>query len=344
MPRGIGYSPYKLARIKKKYKRRYVRRRRFKRSMRKKYYKKIYARRRKFRKVKRHMVKKTMRHGKAIRNLQKKVKTAVTEFVSRTQSYGVFPIPENSTAWLQESNIDNRFIEDAIVRLPFFDPTNPATLIETNMAGVPRSQWITLKKCTVTVELMPNYNMPAHIEVYVCSVKTDTGASPITMITQDAPNLGTAVGPISNNPIAFNNPLLYPNDCPTLLEGYKVKKIASYWHQPGWPKTFSVTSYNIDHNFHSADVQFELYRRKLKTKFLLFRCHGPIAHDANQTNFAALGNSKLDFKVTKSLHFQYSGTMEAKRYEFDNTDAVPFPQGAQINQKPGAAVEILNPV
>jgi hypothetical protein len=348
MPRGRPYGQvgmgYGRRRRFKRKTRRFVRRRR---SIKKKVRKAIGRRKRFFRRIKRRIPKKVWKHGKAIKSLQKKVNTQMGEYIYREIVTKKMGPEDNKLIWVESIMHTNSELNDTTSDLPFFDINDPTKdkIVKLNTNN--RSQYVTFKRITMSVTVMNNYRIPCHMDVYLCSIKSDTSHSPKDLITQDVTDIGnagfdTAVPP-NPIPITNTNLLVYPHDCPTLLQCWHVKKIASYWHQPGQIKTFSAASFDVKYNYASKTHQGINYQRMHKNKVILFRMHGPPSHGNAAPEVQGLCTAAHDVMTQTMFHIEYPSTMNAKRYELDDS-LNAFNGVCEVASKPGVALETFKTI
>lgn len=334
MPPGIGYSK-RFYRIKKKYKRRYVRRKKIKRRMRKKYYAKS---RRRFYKKKKTLAGKLYKHGKAIHSLQRKTKGTTTYFKHRLLGSGILSVAINEQFWFSFGNMSQVRIDQDLSRMPYFDPTVPNALTIADMSTITAFTCnVHVKKSIASLEIMNNYNIPMHIDVYLCTIKADTDKSPLEFITDDITDIGTDEAGAA---LSLTDPLIYPADCPAANQMYKFQRIASYWHQQGQIRRFTCASYNMVYNYtidESHDLEFT---RRLKSKFILLRVYGPPAHDKLLAGTVGTGECRIDYILRRSNEYEYNGGMAMTRIEVTN-NLDTFLNASIVNSKPGAAQEEL---
>ena len=133
--------------------RRYAQRKKFKTRMKKRY----YAKKRFYRRIKRKIPKKVYRHGKAIRNLQKKTSSVTSHYTLRVYAAGFMVAGDNQIDYVAFNNISTGNINTLISKLPYVDPTNPNVLTVADMASVTTfSMDFTIKRAISSVQIMAN--------------------------------------------------------------------------------------------------------------------------------------------------------------------------------------------
>ena len=330
MPAKLGYKHrYFKSKKRKLMRRRYALRKKYKKAIRKKY----YAKKRFYRRIKRKIPKKVHRHGKAIKALQHSAKAGRGDFISRDLGSGKITVEQNQQAFFNISLISKNGFETDLNRMPFYNPSAPGTLVTANMALTTFSNQVLCKSATMTVTLMNNIVIPIHLDVYLCSVKADTDKSPETFIQEDIADLGTNN---SGGSLSENSPLIYPSDCVSLNQVYKIQKLGSYWHMPGAIRSWAAKSYNMSHNFAAVDSHQLNFTRKLKSKFLLFLARGPPAHDASIDAVVGRSKASVDYEVKWTYHIVYNAGQTIKRYKIDST-LDTFTNNATIAVQPQAS-------
>lgn len=312
------------------YKAKASRKRKYKRKKYKKYKKKRYSKRKK-----KSVGYKLKKHSRAIRNLQIKTNAGQGKYIDREYTSGFIGAEQNQLGWFDLVNISETGFEALSNKLPFFNPSAPNTLIDANLALTTFSNELLVTRSQMTVTLMNNYEIPAHVSVYLLTIKTDTSRDPTAVITADLVDIGKNQ---DGTALAITSQLIYPSDCPTLVLLYKIKKIASYWHMPGRIKSFSANSYNIKHNYASFDQHMLTFSRKVKSKFLLFRTEGPPAHDSVVESVVGTSKCRVDFIARRVNEVHYNAGQDIERLNIDN-GLDSFVNTAQTVSKPPASFE-----
>ena len=182
---------------------------------------------------------------------------------------------------------------------------------------------------TGMLDMVNNYNFPAHCTVYHCVVKrggTTAAVAPVEMIIE-----GLGDRDVSN---PSSNICYYANHSKLFQEKYKVVKQESIVIQPGEHAKYWLNTGKryIDIRSLQDNAVENIANR---TQYLVVRMQGAIGHEESggaTTDDVGYLEAQLDCVFTTKARFSYSGFNQKQRYTTNTTNLVSGAPTALVNQ------------
>lgn len=229
----------------------------------------------------------------------------------------------NQSCHSEKAGVNQSLIETVLGQLRYYDPSTPGTYITADYSTGTQSKEIMLSaysKCLVR----NNYQVPAHITVYVCTPKTDTSIAPITAMTNGFTDIGVSS--------ANTNLQAYITESPQFQDLWKVASSTKKTIQPGQTCSVSHSVKKMKYDPSLNDSHPQSYQKKSGAHVYVIRVEGEVAHDttADQQGFSGVG---VDIVVDTKFTVHYDGGA-AINYMVLATDASAFTNGAVLSNKP----------
>jgi hypothetical protein len=259
---------------------------------------------------------------KEIRNLQK----------SDKQSRGTMIYRDLQTdAWIASANerhcellgvpVDTTKIESILTKLRFFDPSAPATLIESSAVAGTYQRSISIKNITQSVTVYNNYQSKYRIRIYLATVKDDTNNTAIDSITSGIlDNCFTDAGV----PLAKTNLQWYPSDVNLLGDLYKIKLVSDTYLNPGQSVNAKTSWGPFEYDSSTVDTHGLKYQKAHKAQHFFAVAEGIVGHTATfQTSLVPFG---LDVNCETTFKVEYNAGINVS-YVVANLSSLDDPTG-----------------
>lgn len=232
-----------------------------------------------------------------------------------TNDQGVVPIGGSRT-------ID---LESILSKCKFFDPSNPATLIEGSLAAGTYQRNVRFENITSNIECRNNYGTTMEVTIYKCLVKEDTNNNPITAWASGIPD--------GSNLSTPNDLGQYPTDYDLVNDLWKLTVAKKVVLQPGQAvKAFHKTG-AFEFASSTVDTHALAYQKEYKSFEWLVIAKGVHGHD---TSFLQVANMPggIDFSWTNVYKVKYDAGINIRFVHVDNGNADTFSNAGVMSQKP----------
>lgn len=248
----------------------------------------------------------TMRALKSqVRTLSKKTNESLSELTYRSITAYKLQSGVDSQAVGQEHLCGVSNLEAVLAQAKFYDPTNPGTLITSNLSTGGYSRKVTFKSCHMRVDLRNSYQVPVEIRVYSCGVSDDTDYTPSQAWTN-------SVGD-SSNLTSITQPYTYPSDS-VAKNIWNYKLIKKRELRPGQHTTVSVNEKSFNYDPSVTDNHNLSYQRLFgHGRSMLIVVNSVLSHDT-VADQQGLGAGAIDYCVRKRFVVQYNAGGPSIKY------------------------------
>lgn len=267
-----------------------------------------------------------------IKDLRKKVKD-INQSVKHNEGKliyrfrGTGRVLANANECTHSSIVANSIstIETVLAQLRYYDPTDPANLVNASGVTGTFSKDFMISKSYYKLLIQNNYQIPCNVVVYICKPKEDTSISPTSAFSGGLVDVG--------NPSNVSC-LVYLTDSEIFQDLWKIEKSEKKYLYPGEICTISHGDKKYDYDPSLVDTHSLEYQDKYKSTIFVIRVEGPLAHDsaADEQGTAQCG---IDYQMNRTFQVDYdAGAPITWLVSGDSSDT--FTNGAIISSKPVA--------
>lgn len=189
-------------------------------------------------------------------------------------------------------------LEEALAQLRYYDPTAPTSLVTADGASGSYMKEFLFTRCSYTMSVRNNYQVPVEVRMYACRVRADTSQTPLSAWS-------AGMTDISNVDITDLN--AYPTDSALFQELWKVEKRLVKVLNPGEMCSLRINSpEQFFYDPSNADTHSLEYQIKHHGSEMLVVVKGIQGHD---TTAAQLGHlpAGIDISAVREFEVKYDG-------------------------------------
>lgn len=254
-----------------------------------------------------------------VRKLEKKVKmlwkladNVTGKFTSRTSAYDIRTNLENKVDWTTFTTGAGSQIEVALEELTYYDPATPASFKTAAFGNGLQEKEVMGLGHTMKLEVKANYEIPASVEIWLCTVKTDTSTDPFNSFVAGLSNSSSAT---------ITSPQVYPHDSKVLTDLWHIKRVVKRILLPGDSVVYSHTSEPYTYDPSLFDTQVSAFQKRFKSIGFLLRLTGLLGHDSTITTQQGLTQARVDIQLNRTYKFKYAaGTDTTSQFIVDGED------------------------
>lgn len=260
--------------------------------------------------------------NRSVRTLQRKQNSDEGTLIYRDRGSGFHLCSSNQVFMVAYIGLNATVLELALAQLRYYDPSNPGTLLQP--AVVTRSIKYDFSAYG-KYKVRNNYNIPCEVRAYLCDVKSDTSTDPLQAVSAGFADVGG---------MATTNPLAYPTDSPIFKNLWNIRKCYKFVIGPGSERNFSFFYGKGRYDPSFFDTHALTYMKMAKGTSVLFRIHGPLAHDSGP--LVGRANCGVDIEQNRTIRITYpAGINTVYIHTVDSSDV--FTATPLVNQKPAPA-------
>lgn len=199
-------------------------------------------------------------------------------------------------------------IETMIANLRFFNPSAPATLVTVDAGSGTYSRDYKITNIHSKLIFRNNYNVPAHVKVYLCKAKKDTATSPLTEYTS------ALTDSVITASVDETSPLMYITDMERVKENWDISVEFDQVLPSGGQGEVSHNTGEFSYDPSDADTNTNAYQKKNKAFAWVIRLQGVLGHDTTSPNARTLLVSALDYYNTVKAVIKYDAGTQLDDY------------------------------
>lgn len=209
----------------------------------------------------------------------------------------------SSTQSLSQNNQQNAVISEingrseiiaVLKKLKFFNPSNPGTLLtDVDGSDGTYSRDYLFKSITQKLQIRNNFIADVQVKVYYCTVKEDTGLTPVQAWAAGIPDGGNAGGveQLAN----------YPSDYSHFRDIWHSKVVLTTTLSPGQSANLSNTVKNVEYDPAVFQTQTDEYQRDIKSGCFMVVFQGTNSHTTSSPFPVGYGVAGLDL-IQQTIH------------------------------------------
>lgn len=291
----------------------------YKSTRRRKYYKKKKSHRRCDNKVK--------AVNKRVTKISRKVNKNLSTHIYRLRSTNSLIASANEQNSRSDSLLYDAVMDNAIAALRFFDPSNPTTLITSDLGTSTYAQDISFTKSVATMTIRNNYQVPCYVRAYICIPKVDTSLTPHSTWTSGLADQG-------NPSVVF--PKLFLTDSQLFHDIWKIDSSQKILLEPGQQVVLSYASpRQFEYDPSLVDSHPSTYMKKFFACASFVQVTGVVAHDTALDEQGAIG-SGVDILMDITFRIEYNSGGAALHDITVSDTSNSFTNGAVCSNKPVA--------
>jgi len=217
-------------------------------------------------------------------------------------------------------------IESAMAHLRYYNPATPGTLTTADASSGTYSRQIHFKSIYDKLTVRNNYQVPAHVKIYLCLPKTDTNQSPTAFYASGIQDQTSPAG-------AVTSPMFYPTDITHVTDNWNMKCVKSKTLQAGGQFSCSHITKPFDYDPSNVDTHSLSYQKKYGGQCWVIRVEGVVGHDQSAVEYTTL-QAKVDLMLDRKFVITYDAGVNLKDFSADNTASTAFTNLGLISNKP----------
>ncbi len=193
-------------------------------------------------------------------------------------------------------SINTANIELALQLLRYYDPADPATLVNAPGSIGTYSRNFFFKTASSSMHVRNNYAVPVQVRLYACTPKDDTDINPVTAFTN-----GISDVMITPNTDSI---IVYPTDSEQFAKLWKIEKTVTKLLQPG--ATFDTSYSNKPFYYDPSNVDSHNldFQKKYGALVWMFRIGGEVGHNSGSSTQGIL-QAGIDFCMKNTYKIVY---------------------------------------
>lgn len=239
-----------------------------------------------------------------------------SQLLASSNSQGVVSYVGNST----------EAIEEVIAQLRYYNPSSPSTLVTADGATGAYQKEFYISRAYSKITCRNNFQVPAHVSIYICVPKQDTSITPTTAWSNGLTD--SSNGTTSN----INS---FPTDSLQFTDLWRIQKTRKKVVQPGstWSLNHSVKPFSYDPSL--IDDHSFSYQRLFRGWSYLVVVQGVCGHDSTTTTTTGILQAGVDFVVERTFEVRYNAGADIK-YTYYASALGTLTTGGVVSQKPVA--------
>lgn len=208
----------------------------------------------------------------------------------------------NAIGYQNYSMNDCPIIESVLSGLRYYDPSNPATLLNAAGATGTFHKDFYIKRAYSSATIRNNFQVPVKVSAYICRPKDDTSITPYTAFQNGLADVG--------NPSNVS-PLVHLTDSPQFNDIWAIEKTVKCFLQPGQQKTVSHSVRPFSYDPSLFDSHALNYQKAFLSYIIFVRIEGVISHD---TVAVEVGRQScgVDIEVDRTFEVRYPAGADIK--------------------------------
>lgn len=217
-------------------------------------------------------------------------------------------------------------MEAVLAQLRFFDPANPATLVNASGASGAYARDYLFKTIYTKTCIRNNYQVPARVTYYCCCPKEDTSITPVTAFTNGLTDQG--------NPTATSM-LLHLTDSIQFNDLWRIAKSQTWTLMPGQEVSQIMSVKDVCYDPANTDEHTLAYQAKNRAYQIVIRVEGVIAHDSSVSTEQGFIAAGVDICNHTKYVVQYEAGVDLN-FIYINDNADTFTNGGLVSSMPVA--------
>ncbi len=244
-----------------------------------------------------------------IKEIKKTLDADNATHTTRTSVTGRVVSADSTVGYSQADAFTPALIEQSLIGLRYFDPSNPATLTDaTGTTGTYLRQF-GIHSMYAKLVVRNNYRVPAKVTIYTLKPKVDTGIAPQTAFTN---------GLADQNAPAGNSTMMFYTDSRQFNDLWIIEKSKSFELTPGHERTAVVSSKSFDYDPSVTDSHNLTYQRGFNTRVFVIRVEGVLTHDSTVTTEQGKAPAICDWSVETKIVVKYDAGINLDDYTIND--------------------------